>query len=231
MYRILVADDEANLCRLLVKALRKAGYQALAAEDGAKALELHRAQPVDLIVLDLNMPVMDGFQVLKALRPRDEVPVLMLTAQTLEQKRVEGFDLGADDYLVKPFSTGELLGRIGAILRRAGRRCERLKLCTGPFLLDRTNKQLLRDGEAVQLSPVEYFILEALINGAGQSLTRLELIELAWPADARPAPRTVDVHMVSLRRKITLEDDPKWILSSGSHGYSWITPVAAQPQD
>ncbi len=228
MHRILVADDEANLCSLIVQTLQQAGYEAVAVGNGAKALELHQAEPVDLMVLDLNMPVMDGFEVLKALRPRDEVPVLMLTAQGLEQKRVKGFGLGADDYVVKPFSTTELVARIGAILRRTTRYKERPRLRTGPFLLDCMNKRLLRDGDLVNITPVEYFILELLITHAGQHLTREALLNLAWPADARPSPRTVDVHLARLRPKITLEGDPKWIVSSGSHGYCWTCPVEAE---
>jgi DNA-binding response OmpR family regulator len=225
MYRILIVDDDQNLRGILVKALKKAGLLAIAAENGAAALELHRARPVDLMVLDLMMPAMDGFEVLQALRPRDEVPVLMLTAEGQERKRVEGFRLGADDYLVKPFSIQELLGRIRAILKRTTRFQEPTNLCSGPFELDRMNKRLLRDGASVGLSPVEYHILEVLLSHAGQSLTRLELLRFAWSADSRPSPRTVDVHMVSLRRKLVQEGDPKWLVTSGTHGYCWTTSI------
>lgn len=225
MYRILIVDDDQNLRSVLEKALKKAGLIPVVAENGANALELHRAEPADLLLLDLMMPVMDGFQVLKALRPRDEVPVLMLTAEGQEQRRVEGFRLGADDYLVKPFSIDELLGRIRAILKRSARYKEVKSLCSGPFELDRMNKCLLREGSSVGLSPVEYHILEALMAYAGQSLTRLDVLRLAWTTDSRPSPRTVDVHMVSLRRKLTLEGDPRWILTSGIHGYCWTSPI------
>jgi DNA-binding response OmpR family regulator len=225
MYRILIVDDDQNLRGILVKALTKAGMMAIAAENGAMALELHRAQPADLLVLDLMMPTMNGFEVLKALRPRDEVPVLMLTAEGQERKRVEGFRLGADDYMVKPFSIQELLARIRAILRRTTRFEEPKALCSGPFELDRMNKCLLRDGSSVGLSPMEYHILEVLMSHAGQALTRLDLLRLAWTTDSRPSPRTVDVHMVSLRRKLILEDDPRWILTSGTHGYCWTAAL------
>jgi DNA-binding response OmpR family regulator len=225
MYRILIVDDDQNLRGILVKALNKAGMMAVAAENGAVALELHRAQPVDLMVLDLMMPDMGGFEVLQALRPRDEVPVLLLTAEGQERKRVEGFRLGADDYLVKPFSIQELLGRIRAILKRTTRFQEPKTLCSGPFELDRMNKRLLRDGASVGLSPVEYHILEVLLSHAGQSLTRLELLRFAWSDDSRPSPRTVDVHMVSLRRKLIQEGDPKWLVTSGTHGYCWTASL------
>jgi len=220
-----VVEDDANMRGLLVKSLQMAGFQALEVMDGASGLELHRAQSVDLILLDLNMPGMDGFQVLKALRPLDEVPVLILTAMGLEENRMEGFSHGADDYLVKPFSMRELIARIRAILKRTSQHREQKTLSSGPFRLDRMNKCLFRAGIPVPLSPVEYHILKALICHAGESLTRTEVLALAWMADSRPSPRTVDVHMVSLRRKLILQDDPKWIISRGSHGYCWTNPV------
>lgn len=225
MHRILIVDDDQNLRGVLVKALNKAGLMATWAENGAAALELHRAHPADLIVLDLMMPKMDGFEVLKALRPRDEVPVLMLTAEGQERKRVEGFRLGADDYLVKPFSMQELLGRIRAILKRTSRHKEPKALCSGPFELDRMNQRLLREGVPVDLTHMEYHILNVLMSHPGQPLTRMDLLRLAWTADSRPSPRTVDVHMFNLRRKIILEQDPKWILTTGSHGYAWTVPI------
>ncbi|GLH74713.1 DNA-binding response regulator [Geothrix limicola] len=231
MQRILVADDDVSLRRLLVKALKKAGFQVLEAENGSAALALHRAEPADLLVLDLNMPVMDGFQVLKALRPRDEVPVLMLTAMGQEQKRVEGFKFGADDYVLKPFSAQELVARIRAILRRSYRFSELKPLRTGPFLLDRMSKQLTRNDAPVDLSPMEYHVLEVLLSHAGRLLPRLDLLDLAWPSDARPSPRTVDVTIVRLRRKITLPGDPKWITSSGSLGFCWTGAIQeVEPQ-
>jgi DNA-binding response OmpR family regulator len=225
MYRILIVDDDPNLRGLLVKALRKAGWMTTEAENGAVALERHQAVPADLIVLDLMMPRMDGFAVLRALRPRDEVPVLLLTAEGQERKRVEGFRLGADDYLVKPFSLLELVARIRAILKRTTRHKEPGILCSGPFELDRMHQCLRRDGASVGLSPMEYHILEVVMSHAGQPLTRLELLRLAWKTDARPSPRTVDVHMVSLRRKLMLGEDPPWILTSGTQGYCWTSSV------
>lgn len=225
MNRILIAEDEANMRTLLVKALQKAGFQAVAASNGAEVLELHRAQPADLLVLDLMMPVMTGFDVLKALRPQDEIPVIMLTAQGQEPTRIEGFTLGADDYLLKPFSGQELVARIRAILRRAQRFKEVYSLVSGPFLLDRRNETLLRDGRPVAISPVEFHVLEVLMNHSGQSLSRIELINLAWPDSSRPSPRTVDVHIVNLRRKLTQEGDPKWIATERVRGFRWVGAV------
>lgn len=225
MQRILIVDDDPNLRSVLAKALKKAGFAVLEAGDGAAGLAAHRADPVDLLILDVMMPELSGFEVLKALRPQDDVPVLMLSAEGQERRRVEGFRLGADDYLVKPFSVDELLGRVRAILRRTGRHREPSALCSGPFELDRLAKRLLRDGEPVGLSPVEFRILEVLLAHGGQALTRLDLVRLAWPPDARPSPRTVDVHMVSLRRKLSRDEDPRWIHTSGSEGYSWTSAI------
>lgn len=225
MHRILIVDDDPDVRSVLVKVLRKAGLGAVMAENGAQALEIHRAQPADLILLDLMMPTMDGFEVLKALRPRDEVAVLILTAERQEQKRLEGFRLGADDYLVKPFGGEELLARIHAILRRTLRYREPDSLHSGPFELDRMKKCLLRDGSSVGLTHAEYNILEALLAHAGHALTRPDLIRLAWAAGTQPSLRTVDVHVFSLRKKICRPNDPGWIQTCGSEGYSWVSPV------
>jgi DNA-binding response OmpR family regulator len=225
MYRILIAEDETNMRSLLVKAIQREGYEAVPAENGSVALERHREQPVDLMVLDLMMPVMSGFDVLKALRPRDPVPVLMLTAQGQEPTRLEGFTLGADDYLLKPFSGLELLARIRAILRRTERVREIRSLGSGPFRLDCGTRVLLRDGERVPLSAMETHVLEALLNHPGRSLSRQEILQMAWPSGERPSPRTVDVHMVNLRHKLTRDGDPPWIVSERVRGFRWTADV------
>jgi two-component system response regulator ResD len=229
MHRILIVDDDQNVREVLVKVLRKAGLGATVAENGAQALEIHRCQPADLIVLDLMMPTVDGFGVLKALRPQDEVAVLILTAERQEQKRLEAFRLGADDYLVKPFSGEELLARVQAILRRTTRHQEPDSLHSGPFELDRMKKTLLRDGSSVGLTHVEYNILEVLMAHAGNPIPRPDLIRLAWAAGTRPSERTVDVHVFSLRKKICQPSDPGWIQTCGSEGYSWVSPVRNRP--
>lgn len=225
MHRILIVDDDPDVRNVLVKILHKAGLGATVAENGAQGLEIHRAQPADLIVLDLMMPAMGGFEVLKALRPRDEVAVLILTAERQEQKRLDGFRLGADDYLVKPFSGEELLARIRAILRRSTRHKEPASLHSGPFELDRMKKDLLRDGASLGLTHVEYNIVEALLAHAGHPLSRPDLIRLAWAEGTHPSERTVDVHVFSLRKKLCEAKDPGWIQTCGSEGYSWVSPV------
>jgi DNA-binding response OmpR family regulator len=221
MLKIIIIEDDRDLRGLLQKALRHAGYRVECAEDGLKGLEAHRAAPADLIVLDLMLPHLDGFGVLKELRPRDEVPVVMLTAMGQEASRILGFEHGADDYLVKPFSTLELLARIRAIFKRTQRYKEPQDIVTGPFRIDLTRRLVVRNGAPVAITSSEFNVLEVLLQHPGHPITRNEILRLAWSANNRPSPRTVDVHLVNLRRKLTLPDDPTWILTSGRLGYSW----------
>jgi DNA-binding response OmpR family regulator len=225
MLRILVIEDDGGIRSLVLKALRQAGYQAVGEENGALGLAAHQALPADLIVLDLMLPGMDGFEVIRTLRPKDEVPVIMLTAMGQEQNRIQGFEAGADDYLVKPFSIGELLARIRAILKRSHRQKDPLVLQAGPFLIDAIQRTAHRQGVNLGLTPSEFNLLEALVNHPGQSLTIEDLLGLAWPRIARPTPPTVPVHISHLRRKLAQEGDRAWILSAGTKGYAWSTLV------
>lgn len=225
MQSILIAEDDAQMRGLLVKSLKNAGLGATGTPDGAELLALHRERPADLLVLDLMMPRMSGFQVLKALRPADDVPVIILTGEGQVPSRLEGFSLGADDYLTKPFSVQELLARIRAILRRRGPGGIVLGLESGPFLLDSRSRELLRDGRGVALSPAEFRLMEALLRAGGTFLSREDLVQRVWPPDSRPSPRTVDVHMVGLRRKLNGPGDAPWILTEPNRGYAWTQPV------
>jgi two-component system phosphate regulon response regulator PhoB len=226
---ILVVEDEPSLCQLLLNNLSFEGYSVTAAGDGVPALVAHASQRADLIVLDLMLPQMDGFAVLKALRDRqDEVPVLMLTARGEEADRVQGLSLGADDYLVKPFSVLELMARVKAILRRT-RPTERPPLLrSGPFHFDLPRFEAKRDGRMLELTPREFRLLEILITHAGRTHSRKELLQLAWEPDARPSARTVDVHIANVRRKLGEELDAPWIATVGGEGYRWITPVETE---
>jgi len=225
MLRILIIEDDRELRGLLQKALRYAGYRIECAEDGLKGLEAHRARPADLIVLDLMLPNLDGFGVLKELRPRDEVPVIMLTAMGQERSRILGFEHGADDYIVKPFSTLELLARIRVIFRRTQRFKEPQDFVTGPFYIDLTRRLVTRNGSPVAITSSEFNVLEVLLQHPGHPITRNEILRLAWSATNRPSPRTVDVHLTNLRKKLTLAGDPNWILTTGGLGYCWSEPI------
>ncbi|GLH68267.1 response regulator transcription factor [Geothrix edaphica] len=230
MIHILVVEDEPSLCQLLVNNLGFEGYSVEAVGDGVPALSAHTARRADLIVLDLMLPQLDGFEVLRTLRERkDEVPVLLLTARGEETDRVKGLSLGADDYLVKPFSVLELMARVKAILRRTRPVDRPARLRSGPFQFDLPRLEARRDGKTLELTPREFRLLEILISHAGRTHSRKELLQLAWEPDARPSARTVDVHIANLRRKLGEELGSPWITTVGGEGYRWITPVEPDP--
>lgn len=233
MIHILVVEDEPSLCQLLVNNLSFEGYSVEAVEDGVPALAAHGARRADLIVLDLMLPQLDGFEVLRTLRERkDEVPVLLLTARGEESDRVRGLSLGADDYLVKPFSVLELMARVKAILRRTRPVDRPARLRSGPFRFDLPRLEARREDRPLELTPREFRLLEILITHAGRTHSRKELLQLAWEPDARPSARTVDVHIANLRRKLGEELGSPWITTVGGEGYRWITPVEpdAEPE-
>lgn len=226
--RIFVVEDEPRLRDLLVSDLASEGYSVESFSDGLPALLRHRTQPADLLILDLMLPDMDGFQMLRALRDAvDDVPVLILTARGEEPARVQGFLLGADDYLVKPFSILELLGRVKAILRRTRKLVESkvTRLSSGPFLMDCVRMEILQDGEKLDLGVQRVRLLEVLWRRTGHTLARTELLNLAWDPDARPGLRTVDVHIAQLRKQL----GEKWIVTVEGLGYRWTVPV--EPAD
>lgn len=227
MTHILVVEDEPNLRQLLVNNLGYEGYSVAAVDDGRPALAAHQQQRADLIVLDLMLPHLDGFQVLEALRGRnDQVPVLMLTARGEEADRVKGLSVGADDYLVKPFSVLELVARIKAILRRTQPALPPALLSSGPFRFDLPALEVSREGTVLDTTPREFRILEILIAHPGRTHSRNELLQLAWEADGRPTPRTVDVHVANLRKKLGEDEQGRpFITTVGGEGYRWTTPV------
>ncbi len=233
MSRVLVVEDEADLRWMLQGHLESEGHLVTAASDGAEALACHAAHPADLVLLDLGLPGLDGLRVLRALRSRgDDVPVLVLTAQAGESARVQGLDLGADDYLGKPYSILEVLARVRALLRRAKPTAPaRRYLQSGPFRIDLLLKRVSRKGQDLQLSHREFLILETLLARPGRTFSRRELLNLAWRADARPTPRTVDAHIAGLRRK--LGDSPRpWIVTAEGEGYAWPETVQGDlPRD
>jgi DNA-binding response OmpR family regulator len=223
---ILVVEDEPNLQQLLVNNLRFEGYSVDFAGDGGPALAAHRARKANLIVLDLMLPLMDGFQVLEALRAeRDSVPVLMLTARGSEADRVKGLSVGADDYLVKPFSVLELVARIKAILRRTQPPETPKTLRSGPFEFDLLSMKASRSGQPLDLTAREFRLLQILVTHPGRTHSRMELLQQAWEADARPTPRTVDVHIANLRRKLGDDDKHGLISTVGGEGYRWTAAV------
>jgi DNA-binding response OmpR family regulator len=208
--RILVVDDNQKTVDLVRAYLEKDGYRVLAAYDGLQALELTRQKRPDLIVLDLMLPGMDGLDVCRVLRGEgNKVPIIMLTAKTTEADKLIGLDLGADDYVTKPFSPRELLARVRAVLRRIGE-----EEYEGPsevrfddLLVDFVGHQVQVRGEPVHLTPTEFKLLEVLIRGPGRAFSRLDLLHRVFGYDFEGFERTVDVHVKNLRKKI--EPDPK----------------------
>ncbi|WP_038055653.1 response regulator transcription factor [Thermus amyloliquefaciens] len=201
--RVLLVDDDPALLEVLGAYLRGAGFEVLEAKDGEKALELFPR--ADLVILDLMLPRLDGFKVLEEVRrERPELPILMLTARGEEEERVKGLELGADDYVVKPFSPKEVVARVKALLRRAGLKEE---LRYGPLRLLPKERQAYLGNRPLSLSQLEFDLLLTLAQHPGMVFTRERLLEKVWGPDFPGIDRVVDVHIAALRKK--LMDDPE----------------------
>jgi DNA-binding response OmpR family regulator len=219
---LLVVEDEVELQRLLVTNLEYEGFSVEVASDGGPALAAHALHRADLILLDLMLPGTDGFEVLETLRNRnDTVPVLMLTARGAETDRVKGLSLGADDYMIKPFSILELVARIRAILRRVKAPAPSRTVTCGPFQFDFSSMTATKGGQSLDMTSREMRILEILVTYPGQTHSRSDLLRLAWEPDARPSPRTVDVHVANLRKKLGDDEKRRLIATVGGEGYRW----------
>ena len=204
---ILVVDDDAKTVAAVRLYLEHAGYDMISAADGPAALARARAAPPpDLIVLDLMLPGLDGLEVCRRLRLESAVPIIMLTARSTEEDRLEGLDLGADDYVVKPFSPRELAARVRAVLRRVQDSAGEAPIRVGDLSVDPARHQVTAGGERVDLTPREFRLLSVLARSPGRVFTRSELVERAFGSDSETLERTIDVHVVHLRRK--LEPDP-----------------------
>ena len=209
--RILLVDDELSVQKLLAYPLRKEGYDVIAALDGREALERLRDDNFDLVVLDVMLPRMDGFDVCRAIRSRSTVPIIMLTAKTEETDKVLGLELGADDYITKPFSVREFRSRVKAVLRRAALAQPEAQfeepIEAGELSIDFEKRSVVVRGESARLTYVEFEILAALASSPGRVFTRDMLLARVWGDSAYRDPRTIDVHIRHLREKI--ESDPK----------------------
>jgi len=211
--RILVVEDERDIAALVAYHLTKEGYRVLTAGAGPEALETAAQERPDLIILDLMLPGLSGYDVLRELRRHPEigdVPVVVLTARREEPDRIRGLELGADDYVTKPFSPQELVLRIGAVLRRAQSPAvagsSRI-LKGGPITVDVDAMRVAVDGEEVQLTPTEYRLLIALLERRGRVQSRQQLLEAAWDIHVRIETRTVDMHVQRLRAKLGAAGD------------------------
>ena len=201
--KILIADDEARMRALVRDYLRMKGFQVLEAENGREALEVFQREPdIALILLDVMMPEMDGFETLKELRHISDVPVLMLTARAEEQDELQGFSLGADEYIAKPFSPKVLLARIDAILKRTSAGAGDEQLEAAGICLDERAHEVTVDGKKVELSFKEFELLRYFLENQGIALSREKILNHVWNYDYFGDARTIDTHVKKLRAKM-----------------------------
>ncbi len=207
--KILVVDDDRKIVDLVRLYLERDGYRVLVAYDGLEALKLARQRRPDLIVLDLLLPEVDGLDVCRILQTESEVPIIMLTAKTTEEDKLIGLELGADDYVTKPFSPRELVARVRTVLRRVGKEAPQgpTEMRFTDLVIDRRSHEVRLRGEVVNLTPTEFRLLEVLAEEPGRAFTRLELLDRVFGYDFEGFERTIDVHVKNLRKKI--EPDPK----------------------
>jgi DNA-binding response OmpR family regulator len=223
MSSVLVVDDEPNLRHSVSYALRQEGYEVATAEDGERALELFRSARPDLVVLDVMLPKMDGLAVCRAIRRESDVPVIMLTARSSELDTVVGLEVGADDYLAKPFSTRELIARIRAALRRAAGPRGTLGVTdveAAGLRVDVARHRVTVNGREVDLKPREFDLLRFLASHPGQVFAREQLLASVWGLDYSGDSRTVDTHVKTLRERLGDEaDQPRYIETVRGVGY------------
>ncbi len=229
MSTILLVEDDATLAETLRYNFEREGYAVVHAGDGVTALDRARRDRPDLVVLDVMLPRLDGFSLCRILRQEGDTPILMLTARRDEIDRIAGLELGADDYVAKPFSLGELLARVRAILRRTDRQTaiNREVLDAGDVRIDTGSRRVWCDGREISLSQKEFDLLTCLVRHRGMALSRDVLLERVWGYDFLGDSRTVDVHIRWLREKVETEPSrPVYIQTVRGIGYRFEVPTA-----
>jgi DNA-binding response OmpR family regulator len=226
--RLVLVDDDANLRHTLGYTLRQEGFEVISAEDGERGLEAVRQSRPDVVVLDVMLPKLDGFEVCRRIRRESDVPILMLTARDTELDKVVGLELGADDYLAKPFSTRELVARVRALLRRTRQTAapvgERLE--SEGLLLDAGRHRVTLDSREIALKPKEFDLLAFFMAHPGQVFGREQLLASVWGYDFAGDSRTVDTHVKTLREKLGDDaDHPRWIDTVRGVGYRFREPL------
>jgi len=238
--KILVIDDDKSLCDLLVEYLRTEGFEIDVAHDGDKGLEMISGTPYNLVVLDVMLPKgFSGFSVLQQIRTRSDMPVLMLTARGEDVDRIVGLEMGADDYLPKPFNPRELVARIRAVLRRFGHGQrgapaggEAVRYRVGDVMLDPGTRAVMCADQPVELTSVEFNILEILLRNVGSVVTREELSREALDRPFSAYDRSIDVHVSKLRKKLGRENSgPERIKSIRGTGYIYVYPLSPGDED
>ncbi len=223
-YRILIADDDANICELVRLYLEKEGFETVVCLNGEKALEIFRAGGIDLAILDIMMPKKDGVTVCREIRAESKLPIVMLTAKGETFDKVLCFELGADDYIVKPFEGKELVARVKAILRRTGEQDERKAekiVELNNLTINLTNYELIIGGKSMDIPPKELELLYYLASHPNRVFTREQLLEDVWGFDYYGDSRTVDVHVKRLREKIEGYDENWQLKTVWSVGYKF----------
>ena len=226
MYNILICDDERDIVAALKIYLEAEGYTTFTAFDGREALELLRLEKIHLVLMDVMMPALDGIAATAKLREESNVPVILLTAKSEDTDKVLGLNVGADDYVTKPFNPVELCARVRSQLRRymqlGGGKADDGTLTIGPISLDEKAKEVTRDGETVSLTPTEYEILRFLMRHAGEVFPPRELYRRVWNGEPYGAENTVSVHIRHIREKLELDPaEPRWIKAVWGQGYKF----------
>jgi len=223
MKTILVVDDEPSIAQIAGDYLRHGGFGVITATNGVEALALARAQRPDLIVLDLGLPRMDGIEVARTLRREGNVPIIMLTARIEESDRLAGLELGADDYMTKPFSPRELVARVKSVLRRvdaAGAGGDVVR--RGDLVIDNTRMQVSRNGTPLDLTATEFQLFAALARQPGRIFTRAQLLDAVHGTDVEAFERAIDTHIKNIRRKVEPDPrSPKYVLTIYGMGYKF----------
>jgi two-component system alkaline phosphatase synthesis response regulator PhoP len=224
---ILVVDDERKIVKLARDYLERGGFQVLTAADGVTALATARHERPDLVVLDLNLPAMDGLDVCRALRRESAVPIIMLTARVEESDRLIGLELGADDYISKPFSPRELVARVRAVLRRVQGGIHQPGLVrTGDLEIDLTGHRVTRGGDLIRLSRTEFKLLATLAQHPGQTFSRAQLLDRLHGVAYEGYDRSIDAHIKNLRRKLEPNPaEPTYVLTIYGIGYQFNSEV------
>ena len=224
---MLLIEDDPAIRRALLDDFKHEGYAVDYAADGEEGLKLGQNLDYDIILLDLMLPGLDGLEVCKELRKKDiGTPIIMVTAKSQDWDKVIGLELGADDYVTKPFSPHELRARVKAVLRRTtnmARTKKKVELQSGPFTINNIKHLCTQDGREILLTQIEFNLMHFFLSRPGEVLNREEILEFVWGENVLVTARTVDTHVGNLRRKIGDDpDQPKWIMSVRNMGYKWI---------
>lgn len=223
--KILIVEDEASIREFISLNLRMSGFDTAEASCGEEALKIYIKYQPDVILLDIMLPGIDGFEICKIIRKTaPEIAIIMLTARGQDNDKINGLEIGADDYIIKPFNPLELIARIRALLRRmqVSKSKNTNKIISGPFEVDMNTQCILKYGSRLELAPKEFSLLKTLIENPNKALSRDELLDLAWGKDFFGDPKTLDVHIRRLREKIEASpSDPNYISTVWGYGYMW----------